>query len=249
MDLLTRYRHALAVAMLVALGAPTGQAVDAPADDRAIALSLAEMLRAARTVISANQDLINDPSLGEKGLDPDIVLADAVEIYEERTGVDPLAVPVDTKHGRLLAAQREAIRAVMGQIQATIDSPGVGFKGLIPATFARLVNEEFGARVGSEAEIKVTAPPELVRNRKAVPDPFEAEVIADHLETRDWERGQPFEAETEAKGRSAYRVLVPEYYSASCHGAPEGELDITGYPKEGGELDQLGGVISVTLYH
>ena len=44
---------------------------------------------------------------------------------------------------------------------------------------------------------------------------------------------------------------MPEYYTAgclSCHGEPKGEMDITGYPKEGGKLDDLGGVISVTLF-
>ncbi len=47
------------------------------------------------------------------------------------------------------------------------------------------------------------------------------------------------------------RVAVPEYYSQSClscHGAPQGELDITGYPREGAAaLGDLGGVISIQL--
>jgi hypothetical protein len=53
------------------------------------------------------------------------------------------------------------------------------------------------------------------------------------------------------EGREAFRFLVPEYYQESClscHGQPQGELDITGYPKEGGEEGALGGVISVTLF-
>jgi hypothetical protein len=56
---------------------------------------------------------------------------------------------------------------------------------------------------------------------------------------------------TDAKGRPAYRVMVPEYYAASCltcHGGPKGEMDITGYPKEGASENDLGGVISITLY-
>jgi hypothetical protein len=46
--------------------------------------------------------------------------------------------------------------------------------------------------------------------------------------------------------------MVPEYYAASClacHGSPKGEMDITGYPKEGRSVDDLGGIISITLYH
>src|SRR5204863_306109 len=62
---------------------------------------------------------------------------------------------------------------------------------------------------------------------------------------------QPYSEMTDAKGRPAYRVMVPEYYAASCltcHGTPKGEMDITGYPKEGAKQDDLGGVISITLY-
>jgi hypothetical protein len=44
--------------------------------------------------------------------------------------------------------------------------------------------------------------------------------------------------------------MVPEYYVPSCltcHGGPAGELDVTGYPKEGAHEGDLGGVISIGL--
>ena len=46
--------------------------------------------------------------------------------------------------------------------------------------------------------------------------------------------------------------MVPEYYVGSClvcHGSPKGEMDVTGYPKEGGKVGDLGAAISITLYH
>ena len=46
-------------------------------------------------------------------------------------------------------------------------------------------------------------------------------------------------------------MAVPEYYAASClscHGGPKGDIDVTGYPKEGGSEGDLGGVISISLY-
>jgi hypothetical protein len=139
----------------------------------------------------------------------------------------------------------------MNANQRSLNAVGVGFKGFIPATFARLVNEAFGARVGSEAEVKVTAPREFVRNRKTRPDAFEEAIIVKRLLAADWPKGQVYAADADAKGRKAYRVLVPEYYAASClscHGGPKGEMDRTGYPKEGGKEGDLGGVISLTLY-
>ena len=32
-----------------------------------------------------------------------------------------------------------------------------------------------------------------------------------------------------------------------CHGEPAGEIDITGFPKEGWTLDSVGGAISVAI--
>lgn len=220
-------------------------------DDIEVALSLADMLRSARVVISESQDLINDPAIGDKGLTSEVVLSKALDAYRRRTGRDPLGVDPKSRHGRLLEAQMAAIREVVDEHQETINRPGVGFKGFVPAVFARLVNERFMQKVGDEAEIKVTAPPELVRNRKALPDTWETQVIQRRLMSPDWPQGQVFYTEAESRGLEAFRALIPEYYEAgclSCHGEPKGEIDVTGYPKEGGELGELGGVISITLY-
>jgi Protein of unknown function (DUF3365) len=139
---------------------------------------------------------------------------------------------------------------VMDANQAMINAEGVGFKGLIPATFARLVNEAFARRVGTEATIKVTAPPELVRNRRSRPDSWEVAAIKDYLQKADWPRGKIYSGIDAEAGLPRARIMVPEYYSASClscHGEPKGELDMTGYPKEGAHESDLGGVISIVL--
>ena len=220
-------------------------------DDAAIAKSLADMLRAARQVISNNQTRINDPNLGDKGLNGSVVLQQAVEIYKKTTGTDPASVDPASRHGRLLHAQMDAIVEVTDANQATINAKGVGFKAFIPAVFARLVNEAFESRAKDEAQVKVTAPEQLVRNRKARPDEWESEVMRSKLLQANWPRGQAYAVDAVTKGRSAYRMMMPEYYAASClscHGSPKGETDITGYPKEGGKEGDLGAVISVTLF-
>jgi hypothetical protein len=228
-------------------------ATAAPAeDDMAIAQSLAEMLRDARTVISDQQDLINDLQLGDKHLTGQIVLDQAVAKYKKDTGFDPRKLDPASREGRLLRAMMAAIVAVVDDNQPTINDKGTGFKGFIPAVFARLVAESFVHLAKGEAEIKVTAPMELVRNRKARPDPWETEIIEKRLLDPAWPTGQPFSAKVETNGRPAFRVMVPEYYVESClacHGSPKGQMDITGYPKEGGKLNDLGAVISITLYH
>lgn len=220
-------------------------------EDKAIADSLAAMLRAGRTVISRNQERINNPDLGEKGLDGKTVLEQAQKIYQEATRIDPQTIDPASRHGKLLRAQMEAIVEVMNANQKTLNQKGVGFKGLIPATFGRLVNEAFGKTAGNDAEMKVTAPLDLVRNRKARPDDWEADVIREKLIQKNWPKGQLYATVAASRGRQAFRVAVPEYYAASClscHGGPKGQIDVTGYPKEGAKEGDLGGVISITLY-
>lgn len=241
----------LAFAALLPFAVPQNGSA-AESDDVEIALSLAHFLRSARTVISVNQDLINDPTIGDKGLNGLAVLAEAEKRYETTTGVDPGSIDPESREGRLLKAQMDAIVEVMNDNQDTINQEGLGFKGFVPAVFARLVNERFRLKAGQDADIKVTAPRELIRNRKALPDDWEHEVIQSKFILPEWEKDRIFIAQTTSNGRPAFRTLIPEYYGEgclSCHGEPKGEIDVTGYPKEGGKLGDLGGVISITLFH
>jgi hypothetical protein len=229
----------------------TPSKADDGSEDTMIAASLATLLSASLTVISNNQGLIDNPDIEHKGLDGETVLAQAQQIYQERTGSSPVSVDANSRHGRLLRVEMAAISNVMTAHQNELNQRGIGFKGFIPATFGRLVTESFGRGAEGDAEIKITAPPELIRNRKARPDNWETAVIREKLLSPNWPKGQFYAALAESKGRPAFRVAAPEYYSASClscHGSPKGEIDITGYPKEGRSEGELGGVISITLY-
>jgi hypothetical protein len=224
---------------------------DQDAKDTKIAKSLAAMLSAGLTVISRNQDRINSPDIENKGLDGQTVLAQTREVYQETTGSDPSKIDPDSRHGRLLGVEMNAIVEVMNAHQRELNQRGVGFKGFIPATFGRLITESFGKGAAGDAEIKITAPSEFIRNRKARPDNWEGAVIREKLLSASWPKGQFYAAVADSKGRTAFRVAVPEYYSASClscHGSPKGQIDMTGYPKEGRSEGDLGGVISITLY-
>lgn len=219
--------------------------------DTQTAKSLATMLRAGRTVISKNQDRINDPNIGDKGIDGKMVLAEATAIYLQVTGAGPAAIDPSTLQGKLIRMQMDSIAEVMDTHQATINRQGVGFKGFIPAVFGRLVNEAFGRRAAGMADVKVTAPPHLIRNPIVQPDPWEMEVIGAKLESAAWPKDQPYSAMAPKNGRLAERILFPEYYGRSCltcHGTPKGDIDITGFPKEGAAEGDLGGIISIALF-
>ena len=242
---------AVTVILVVLLGPLAQQVLGSDAEDVKIAISLAKMLQAGRSVISSSQALINDPDRGDKGLTGDVVLAATIEKYRKLTGVEPASIDPASREGRLLQAEMASIKEVMDENQALINEKGSGFKGFIPATFARLVTERLQQKIGDVAEIKVTAPPNLVRNRKSRPDDWEKSIIESKFLAPGWPRGQLYWQLATSKGREAFRVMVPEYYSASClscHGPKKGDMDITGYPKEGASEGDLGGVISITLF-
>nr|WP_281358276.1 DUF3365 domain-containing protein [Hongsoonwoonella zoysiae] len=212
---------------------------------------LAAVLRAGRSVISNHQTLINDESIGEKDLSGQRVVEEALDLYAERKGQTIDTENLNALERQLFEAQIEAMREIVDEHQELIDAEGIGFKGFIPAVFARLVNERFAEKVGDLANTKVTAPVDIVRNRKATPDEWERNVLESKFLATDWERGKPFFEEVEKNGKPAFRMLIPEYYSASClscHGQPKGEVDVTGYPKEGGAEGDLAGAISITLF-
>lgn len=239
------------VAIVIAASTPAREVRAAETDEVQIALSLANLLRAGRAVISSNQNLINDAERGDKGLSGEAVLAATIENYKKATGLDPRSVDPASRHGRLLQAEMAAIQEVMDENQDFINEKGVGFKGFIPAIFARLVTERLQEKIGAEVEMKVTAPPGLVRNRKSMPDKWEQRVIESKFLSSSWPRGEIFYQAEPYRGHNAFRVMVPEYYvqsCLSCHGQPKGDVDITGYPKEGASEGDLGGVISITLF-
>jgi hypothetical protein len=215
------------------------------------ALLLADILRAARTEIANQQAVINNPNAGNKNLPGKVVVQRALVRLRNAGKTNPLDLPANSKPGRLVQAQLAAIEEVIDENRGLINTRGVGFKGFVPAVFARLANERFGDKVGDTASIKVTAPAHLVRNRKARPDEWEREVLDEKFQSDRWPRGKLFWAVTAEQESQAFRMIVPEYYSASCldcHGQPKGAIDITGYPKEGGLDGDLGGAISIILF-
>jgi len=208
-------------------------------------------LRSARAVISDNQKLINDASKGDKGLSADFVVNKAKSNFEKATGKNIDDLPSDGLLGELLKSELSANATVMNEAQAVINESGVGFKGFLPAIFARQDTEKFRANSGDKADLKLTAPKKYVRNRANRPDKWENGVIEKQFKSPEYTKGKAFFETTPKKGKNAFRLMIPEYYKASClacHGEPKGERDITGGKKEGGVLGELGGAISVAIF-
>ncbi|QPJ60463.1 MAG: DUF3365 domain-containing protein [Candidatus Nitronauta litoralis] len=221
-------------------------------EKKEIALEITQLFRSARAVISEYQQEINDSDIGDKNLPPEKVIEEAKQHYERDTGKEFRLADGASLKGVGQKAMLNAIDEVMSNAQPLINERGRGYKGFLPAVFARLVADRFNRLMKQKAFIKLTAPNKYIRNRSNQPDRWEASIIDNKFgKTRSSEE-KPFVEETRHRGRSAFRLIIPEYYNKTClpcHGGNRNERDITGARKEGGKLGELGGAISFVIYN
>jgi len=225
---------------------PSVWAVDR-AEAEETARLLAKLLKAGRLVIDRNQLLIDDQHKGDKGFTPEVFEQQLVREFREQTNIDlsklqsaPITVPPLAKE--LLPAFVVASKEVVRDAQVVINQRGIGYKNFIPATYG----SQAAARFSKHTRVRLKQTTLQPRNPKNEPDEYEASVLK-------WLSGRPraeaYVSELTDQGRTL-RVVMPIYYvpaCLSCHGEPKGELDISGYPKEGYMDGDLAGAITVTL--
>ncbi len=203
---------------------------------------LIKLVKLGRGVVSEHQDLINDASKANKGFTGDFLAAQVAERFRNSTKID-LSRASSLPQGNVLLSLLEAEKEVVDDAQVVINKPGVGFKGFLPAVFARKTGERFYKKTG--IRIKLTGVD--YRNPSNRPDDFEAEVLKLFSDTRH-PKGQQYAKATMLNGKPVYRLMDPEYAGPSClscHGAPKGERDITGMRKEGWKEGELAGALSI----
>ena len=222
-------------------------------DDKVgIGTEVTTIYRAARGVVAKNQKLINDASIGDKGLSADVVLTKTKENYKKATGNDFKMADAGTLKAEAQTALLNSIRNVVDNNQSLINEKGKGLKGFLPAIFAKQMGDNFNKNIKGKAYIKLTAPKNYVRNRANRPDKWETDVIENKFKSGSYEKNKVFTGNATHKGKPAFRLILPEYYKKAClncHGEPKGERDITGGKKEGGKLGELGGAISFVIYN
>lgn len=234
----------LLASLIATLLPTTGPA--APSEQEKTAQDVATLFRAARKVVSDSQAVINDAEKGDKGLSGQIVVAKTKENYQAAAGK-----PVN-ETDLVMKMMLESVAAVMTDAQPLINEKGKGFKGFLPAVFARQMAELTSEKLQGKVFIKLTAPKDLLRNRANRPDEWETSVMEKQFRAAGWENGRSFGENGEHKGKPGFRLALPEYYGQSClncHGGPKGDRDITGGLKDGGKLNDLGGAISVVIYN
>ncbi|SDH32024.1 ATP-binding protein [Desulfosporosinus hippei] len=145
----------------------------------------------------------------------------------------------------MLAQELIATRVFIAEKQNVINldkNGAVNFKHFNPSVAIRGISEIFNGTLGYT--FKQTR--FQVRNPVNAPDPYELEILEKFAQDRSLTEYASVDSVNELK---SYRYMVPLYFEKdclSCHGEPLGEIDISGYAKEGAQLGDFAGAISIT---
>lgn len=238
---------ALATVAIGALVPSTSWAVDRVEAEETARL-LAKLLKAGRMVIDQNQLLIDDQRKGDKGFTPQVFEQQLFQEFRQQTGIDlsklqstPASIALPPLAKELLPAFVTASKEVVRDAQIVINQRGIGYKNFIPATYG----SQAAARFSKQSRVRLKQTSLQPRNPKNEPDDYETSVLK-------WLSGRPraeaYVSELTDNGQTL-RVVMPIYYAVACltcHGEPKGDLDISGYPKEGAQEGDLAGAITVT---
>ena len=144
---------------------------------------------------------------------------------------------------RTLSAQMDASWDYIDSIQERINyTHGVfDFKDV----YCSVAGKAIAVRFTDRTDYSIRYVRENPRSGTDVPDDFERAALA------SFERGaDEYFAMTDYEGSPAFRyvsVLRAEPGCLSCHGAPAGEKDVTGFIKEGMAAQDVAGAVSIVL--
>jgi general secretion pathway protein A len=210
---------------------------------------LAVLMDSGRVVLGKAQPTINNPRLEDKGFSPSVFEGRLRKEFQVRTGHDLRNLPSSPMPDRAKPLLLKLVFLMLKEVhdvQSDINKRGIGFKGFIPATFATKVAQNFTKETG--LKVRQIGPPGIEpRNPANKPDEQEEQTLL--LIQKNHPRVGDHVMEQQLPDHSV-QVLLPLFYSRqclSCHGKPKGEVDISGYEKEGFKEGDLGGAISIVL--
>jgi len=211
---------------------------------------LAVLLDSGRVVLGRAQSTINNPRIADKGFSSTVFEGQLRKEFQTRTRHDlhNLAVapmPESAKH--LLLRLAFFMQKAVHDVQPDINKKGIGFKGFIPATFGTQVALSFSKDTGLKLR-QIGPPGTEPRNPNNKPNEQEEQLL--YAVQKNHPRVGDHIVEQQLTDSRGVRVMLPLFYSRqclACHGKPKGEVDISGYEKEGFKEGDLGGAISIVL--
>ncbi|MFW0861424.1 MAG: ATP-binding protein [Dethiobacter sp.] len=145
-----------------------------------------------------------------------------------------------------LTEQFASMRSFIAENQHTVNYDAAGnfeFKHLNPVAAGKGACDLLAAR--TPYLIKQTRL--NARNPENLPDTFERDALSKFAE--DPELSELY-TEYRMNGKQVFRYITPIYLEQAClacHGEPAGEQDVVGFPREGLQVGQLAGAISLQI--
>jgi type II secretory pathway predicted ATPase ExeA len=211
---------------------------------------LAVLLDSGRVVVGRAQPAINNPRLEDKGFTASAFEAQLRREFQARTRHDLhhlAGAPMPESAKPLLLRLSFFMQKAVHDVQPDINKKGIGFKGFIPATFGTQVAHSFSKDTGLKLR-QIGPPGKEPRNPGNKPDDEEELLL--YAVQKNHPRVGDHIVEQQLTDHRGVRVMLPLFYSRqclACHGNPKGEVDISGYEKEGFKEGDLGGAISIVL--
>jgi len=211
---------------------------------------LAVLLDSGRVVVGRAQPAINNPRLEDKGFTASAFEAQLRREFQARTRHDLhhlAGAPMPESAKPLLLRLSFFMQKAVHDVQPDINKKGIGFKGFIPATFGTQVAHSFSKDTGLKLR-QIGPQGKEPRNPGNKPDD-EEELLLNAVQKNHPRVGDHI-VEQQLTDHRGVRVMLPLFYSRqclACHGNPKGEVDISGYEKEGFKEGDLGGAISIVL--
>lgn len=151
------------------------------------------------------------------------------------------------EQGRALAQQMDAVWEFMVQNQDRLSEVAYSKNGVYQDLHCAIAGRVIGQSFTQSSEYTIRFVNFNPRNRAGEPDEYEAEALTVFLNDSE---SEDFYGFTNYEDKQVFRYVAPmtiEQACLQCHGEPAGELDVTGTPKEGWKMGDIGGAISIIV--
>lgn len=148
--------------------------------------------------------------------------------------------------GEVLAQQMDAVWEFMASNQDRLEQISYTEDGVYQGLHCAIVGRSIGLLFTSQSEYTTRFVNFNPRNIADEPDDFETQALNAFIDEGHTE----YYETTEYEGREVFRYSAPmriEENCLDCHGEPKGEIDVTGFAKEGWSIGDVGGAISIIM--
>ncbi|NQZ81979.1 MAG: DUF3365 domain-containing protein [Colwellia sp.] len=214
---------------------------------------VSKMYISSMVFLFKHQWLINQKGGDKSELFSEPFINNIKRVYEEKYQEDfPKSDHIAKK--MLLQSMIE----VMEDNRPILTDADIGFKGIIPATFASQLGRKLAIK-GIGLKIKFTRMNEGIRNKANIPDAWESAMIQKIIKVPKIY----YDANAVVDGKAVYRQFTPlpmKPYCLKCHGTMadnplnEGKdrsqwtnIDMTGFEMENWKITDFGGGVSILM--